>query len=82
MLSASGLEAELQAKFQLPHSTSIEVALQAGDLARVAAAINARIALRAGERINGMVEHVVGLHTELAIEALGELKVLSHGHIA
>ena len=75
------LEREFHHELKLPHSTSVEVALQTSDLPSIATAVNARIALSAGETINGMVEHVVRVHAELSIEPLGEFEALGYRHV-
>ena len=75
------LEREFHHELELPHSTSVEVALKTSDLASIAAAIDTGVALRAGKSINGVVEHVVRVHAERAVEPLSELEALGHRHV-
>ena len=75
------LEREFHHELKLPHSTSVEVVLKSGDLTGIATAVDTSVALRAGESINGMVEHVVGVHAELTIEPLGEFEALGYRHV-
>lgn len=70
------LESQLQPKLQLTHAASVEVVLDVGDLSGIAAAINASVALRAREPVNRMVEHVVGIHTELRSYTFSSLEIL------
>ena len=82
LITNGGLEGEPQTKLKLPHAASVEIILDIGDLAGISSAVDTSVALRAGKRVDRMVENVVRIHTELGIEALGDLEVLRNRRLA
>ena len=76
-INTPGLKVEAQCELQLPHVCST---FESGDLPIVTArAINARVGTVVGaEGINGMIENVEGIHTELSGDPLCDRDFLGH----
>lgn len=74
-----GLESESQTELQLTHAVRCirrSIGLDIGDLTGVASAVYAEVTLRGAEAEHRMVEHVVGVETELRFDLLGEIEAL------